>query len=671
MADANTIATTAAVALGAPIYSRGQLGHVVGIKPTAGNSMMIGLGGAGHIKADLEIVWSDGSLSEIPDAMARRDLDDAARHGFPPALNPEDLRAAAMAKRADARAERQAAEDRSRAEREAFEADARGRIPAGSKAVIVAELVKDDSDYMSDYFNSTTTRTIILAFSSHGRDLFPEMRRAALNHPEVAHLAEAPENAEHREKYSMGGGYYLKKGYQHSSGWRIRKRRFYGDQEPVKGLPTAEWAQTEPKAKHTAPAPAVAVVETAGALRIEAHTHSKRGFAMWIVILPGRVERDEFDRLRAAAETLGGWYSRPWGKTPGGFAFKVQASAESFAASSAGADAPAESPRTTPEMKQKPTPDTGAKLRRLADSMQGEIDGKFAPRLANTPKRQREADTARIEGSRLQRTQRALRALADLHDGGEVPAELRAITSKAAAYGLLGSVIDRGRAGYYDAGIDTDQPANTSAAALALWSLAGSRSAEDHKAETLRRKLDALRFAKIPGYFPTPADVVARMIEAAEIPDGEPVAILEPEAGSGAILDAIREAFPLVRLSAYERQASLREVLDLKGYALDGSDFLDAAPAPTFDFVLMNPPFENGQDIDHVRHAFAFLRPGGRLVAIMSPGPFFRQGRHELEFRDWFDDLAAERVALPSGSFKASGTGVETLMVAIDKPEGE
>ncbi len=42
-----------------------------------------------------------------------------------------------------------------------------------------------------------------------------------------------------------------------------------------------------------------------------------------------------------------------------------------------------------------------------------------------------------------------------------------------------------------------------------------------------------------------------------------------------------------------------------------GSDFMEAVPEPRFDRALMNPPFENGQDIAHVRHAFQVLKPGG------------------------------------------------------------
>ena len=64
-----------------------------------------------------------------------------------------------------------------------------------------------------------------------------------------------------------------------------------------------------------------------------------------------------------------------------------------------------------------------------------------------------------------------LRALAEAHEAGTVPPVLRGIASKAAVYDLVGTVIDRSRAGYYDAGIDTGQPASTSPAAVALWAM--------------------------------------------------------------------------------------------------------------------------------------------------------------------------------------------------------
>ena len=175
--------------------------------------------------------------------------------------------------------------------------------------------------------------------------------------------------------------------------------------------------------------------------------------------------------------------------------------------------------------------------------------------------------------------------------------------------------------------------------------------------------VDALKFSSIPGYFPTPRPIVARMLEAAELEDG--MSVLEPEAGSGAILDEVRAAAPSSSLAAFECHYSLRKILLAKGYNLTGADFMEAPASPLFDRVLMNPPFEAGQDMAHVRHAFEFLKPGGRLVAIMSPGPFFRSDRKSAEFREWFEGLGGECEDLPAGAFKESGTGVATVLVTL------
>lgn len=80
----------------------------------------------------------------------------------------------------------------------------------------------------------------------------------------------------------------------------------------------------------------------------------------------------------------------------------------------------------------------------------------------------------------------------------------------------------------------------------------------------------------------------------------------------------------------------------------------------------MNPPFANLQDVDHVTHAFNFLKPGGRLVAIMGEGAFFRQDRKAQEFRALLDVHGISE-QLPAGSFEASGTNVNTRIVILDK----
>lgn len=95
--------------------------------------------------------------------------------------------------------------------------------PAWSKALIIGMKHIDKCDSMSDYFAVNDTEHIILAWSKHTRDLFPELRKAALNAEETKHLFDAPQKAEHREKYAMGAGFYLKAEGTYSTGWAVEK----------------------------------------------------------------------------------------------------------------------------------------------------------------------------------------------------------------------------------------------------------------------------------------------------------------------------------------------------------------------------------------------------------------------------------------------------------------
>lgn len=654
--------TAPADMIGVQLEHGGGYGVVTSVKAAAPGGFVIGAG-LSPVRTEYEVAWESGRVSTLADGIAAPMIARAAhRPRVPLADIPARLAAArkAQAEAVDAAAqERDAAQERAAA----FRIEAAAKTPADAKAVLVAELIEDRSDTMTDYHGSTTTRTVILGFSTHTRDLFSEMRNAARNFAETADLADAPESAEHREKYSMGAGYYLKKGWRDSNGWKVSKKRLWNGSDSI---PVGEWALTAP----AAPAPVQGVSSAAvGSVTISEHTHEKKGFTMWIAAISERVERDEYARLLSLAKARGGWYSRKWGSSPAGFAFKVQANAEAFAAEIGGGEAPAAGPVSAPKPAA-PAPGVADKLRDMADRLQRDIDAKNGPRLTNTPKRQREAATARHEGDRLQRVQQAARALADHHEAGTVPAALRGVTTKAALYDLARSHIDTRNAGYYDAGIDTGRPAKETPQTLAFWDLLRPPSDAERTAATLRDKIEKLRFANLAGYFPTPPELVARMIEAAGLPSHGAAAVLEPEAGSGAICDAVREHNPDASLTLFEVSPQLADVLKAKGYTLAGSDFLDALADPFADFVLMNPPFEKGQDMAHVRHAFDFLKPGGRLVAIMSPGPFFRSDAKAEAFRAWFDDLAGERVDIPAGAFKSSGTDVATVLVTIDKAEG-
>ena len=69
----------------------------------------------------------------------------------------------------------------------------------------------------------------------------------------------------------------------------------------------------------------------------------------------------------------------------------------------------------------------------------------------------------------------------------------------------------------------------------------------------------------------------------------------------------------------------------------------------------------------HIQHAYSLLAPGGRMVAIMSPSPFFRMDKNSEAFRSWFYSLNGLEIDLPKNSFKESGTGVNAKIIVLDK----
>lgn len=334
--------------------------------------------------------------------------------GFSPD-SPETLAAIESKKAKDDSDKQKAIAAHERAEIDRAAALHRGKAlllekrPEWAKAAIIAEQRVNQSDYQSDYHGHSTAKSVIIGWSKHTKDLFPEMRRACLasgmaeladmgpgqdiytckavacndyinhgrhhyagelsGHDESAtfnteaeaqswiNKQETPcplsvddgklvnyewtikkESIEHREKYSMGGGYYLSRGGRHS-GWAVSKVAWWSDDTLalIAGTPGGYMVpEKQKKARRGAQVTAERVgestcLESAGGFEIEEHTHSKKGFQMFICIMSERVEREEYLSLLERAKELGGWYSRKWGTTPAGFAFKELSAAQEFA----------------------------------------------------------------------------------------------------------------------------------------------------------------------------------------------------------------------------------------------------------------------------------------------------------------------------------------------------
>lgn len=173
-------------------------------------------------------------------------------------------------------------------------------------------------------------------------------------------------------------------------------------------------------------------------------------------------------------------------------------------------------------------------------------------------------------------------------------------------------------------------------------------------------------------FFPTPEAVADEMVEAAGIEPG--MRVLEPSAGWGHIAERIRSAG--VEPDVIELSNGRHELLEAKGFNVVGRDFMEAkAEDGGYDRILMNPPFSDGRDIEHIRHAYSLLKPGGRVVAIMGEGAFVQSMKRAQAFRDWVEEMGGTVEKLPEGTFNDPSlpvnTGANARMVVIDKPEGD
>lgn len=169
------------------------------------------------------------------------------------------------------------------------------------------------------------------------------------------------------------------------------------------------------------------------------------------------------------------------------------------------------------------------------------------------------------------------------------------------------------------------------------------------------------------GFFPTPPELAKEVIRLANLEPG--LTVFEPSAGSANLADIASELVGKENVICCEFQPENVQLLRNKGYQVVNDDFTKVKPAPVFEVVIMNPPFERQQDIIHVLHAWEFLKPGGILVSIMSASTTFRNDRKSTEFRTFLEEYGY-LTHNPEGSFKPSGTNVQTITVVLNKPVG-
>lgn len=450
---------------------------------------------------------------------------------------------------------------------------------------------------------------------------------------------------------------------------------------------------------------------------ITKQTHTKRKFTFFLATPENRVDSDTFKKTLEIAKRHGGWYSKKWEDTPNGYGFKEKAAlidfleeAESLLAqgepipSSAENESlddlrgllgvqPAEIETTANETAdqwrdtygimaektqyQPPAPQRSSapnvdKWRKMADTCDKTAENCLRERLTNTPKRLGEARSQQVAGYEAQRMAEYLRAYADRAELGTLPPELAGAKLTKYDFGTAAKrkkqPVSNGYHAYYQ---ETDQWHDTSHVSEALRQIAqDARSASnapgidpeaERAAQAKRDALeDGLRFGGAEGFFPTPDDLALEVAHRAQIQRGHQV--LEPSAGKGDLARAIAQVAPHTHILCIEKNAQIAEVCALDFITL--TQDITTFDGTRFDRIVMNPPFERGQDIAHVCYCYEnLLRDGGRLVAIVANGASLQKAR------PWLESVGAEVEELPAGSFKNAfrSTGVSTALIIIDK----
>jgi hypothetical protein len=203
--------------------------------------------------------------------------------------------------------------------------------------------------------------------------------------------------------------------------------------------------------------------------------------------------------------------------------------------------------------------------------------------------------------------------------------------------------------------------------------------------------------------FPVPADVIQSKILSGEIKNlkkelqffGTPPAtgqllidqiigmcgpgyrMLEPSAGQGALIPLLQDFRPDMEITAIEYGEINYAVLQSMGFndkvTLIHGDFLATTVEEIgqFDLIIANPPFNKGQEVDHIMHMWKLLKAGGQLISMSSPSFKTNTNKKYTAFKEWLDDREVLSFPVEAGAFKSSGTNIETYIHVLHKYEEE
>lgn len=176
------------------------------------------------------------------------------------------------------------------------------------------------------------------------------------------------------------------------------------------------------------------------------------------------------------------------------------------------------------------------------------------------------------------------------------------------------------------------------------------------------------------GFYPTPERLASEMVSAVDLDFVSTV--LEPSAGKGDLLDALKRRMEVHYYGNHELDADcveinpdLRLILKGKGYRVVHDDFLTFSTYKHYSLILMNPPFKDADK--HLMKALDLMSNGGQIVCLLNAETIRnpctnlrRELRKRLETND-------AQITYYQDSFKNAQrkTGVEIAMVSVKLPQ--
>lgn len=164
-------------------------------------------------------------------------------------------------------------------------------------------------------------------------------------------------------------------------------------------------------------------------------------------------------------------------------------------------------------------------------------------------------------------------------------------------------------------------------------------------------------------FFPTPLNVIEIMTEGINL---KGKVILEPSAGSGAIVDYLQQHE--AEVIACENDTRLKEIIKSKCKLLT-DDFLTVLSEQIshIDFIIMNPPFSNGAK--HILHAYNIAPKGCKIISLCNASTI--DNCYTGERKELFNIIENYGSVQQLGDCFAEAerkTGVNVAMVTLCKP---